>query len=224
MGLPVQRLLDAALAELEDNEPGYEYSRWTKPEMLGYVASAVAALHFYKPDLFQARALVRLRPGDVQQVDGSHSRILSLEDNADANGAVGAPIYASNHDTTKALRRPNQFSPMEPYRVRSCAVDKDNPRVYYVNPPAPEYPRAHAWGFFQFSPPEIVDAGQDIELPATDAAGWFNALLDFVLFRAFAKDTESNTSRTKSRDHEIAFMNAVGAKNRLDRLQEGVDE
>jgi hypothetical protein len=224
MPLLTQRVLDTALAELEDNEPGFEYTRWTKPEMLGYVTAALAALHFYKPDLFNVREEITLRPGDVQRVEAKFARILSLDSNVEANGAEGRPIYKASHPLTKALYRPSQFDPLAPYWVRECSVDPDNPRIFYVTPAAPEYPRAKVRGMFVLAVPEITDASQQIDIPTTDSFDWFNAILDYVLFRAFAKDTESNTSRTKSRDHEIAFMNAVGAKTRLDRLQEGNDE
>lgn len=224
MPLLVQRVLESALHELEDDEPGHEYSRWTKPEMLANVTAAIAALHFYKPDLFFVREQVTLRPGDVQHVDARFSKILSLDANVDKNGREGKPIYESNHPLIKALYRPNQFDALAPYWVRSCAIEPENQRIYYVNPPAPEHPRANVRGMFVLSPPEVTSENQQVDFPASDAGAWFNAILDFVLFRAFAKDTESNTSRTKSRDHEIAFMNAVGAKTRLDRLQEGQDE
>jgi hypothetical protein len=224
MALLVQRILTAALSELEDDEPGHEYTRWSKPDMLGYVTEAMAALHFYKPDLFVERMDVTLRPGDTQRVPATVSKIISLDCNVEPNGRDGRPIYPSKHELIKALYRPSQFDPMATYRVRSCAVDPENPQLFYVNPPAPEYPVARARGMFLMAPPEITNEGQQLTLPAADAAGWFNAILDYTLFRAFAKDTESNTSRTKSRDHEIAFMNAVGAKTRLDRLQEGEDE
>ncbi len=224
MSRTAKELLDDAIVALQDNEPGYEYSRWTKAELLSCVTQAMAALHFFKPELYNTKQVLTLLPGAVQRIGPEFSKLIELDSNLAPDGTEGSPITESSEPLLKAFNRPLPFDPMQPYKVVTYRMDTTNPRVFYVNPPAPESPRHKVVAALVQTPPTVLDENQELVLPASDSGGWYNVLLDYMLFRAFQKDTESATSRTKARDHEIAFMQAVGANARLDRLQEGADE
>lgn len=220
MALPAKRLIVEAAKILNDFEEGFEHTRWLKDDVMDDITKAIAALHFHKQELFVKRVVLALTEGSAQSLPPEYAALRDMPYNMGAGGLQGSPITRSDFEMLKLLNRDLCHDPLRPYKVKTYRIDSQAPRTFYVNPPAPAYPKAKAFASVVETPQIVLTENDEVVFPAADAAQWFNVILDYMLFREFNRDTESTTSRTKSRDHEIAFMQAVGAKHRLDRLQE----
>lgn len=224
MALPAKRLIEEASKILNDFEEGFEFTRWSKADLLDDTSKAIAALHFFKPDLFVKRVALTLTEGSAQTLPPEYAQLRDITYNVASGGKQGSPISKSNFETVRLINRDICYDPLTPYKTKTFRIDPQAPRTFYVNPPAPAYPKAQVIASVVEAPQAVLNENDDIVFPAGDAAQWQNILLDFILYRAFNRDIESAASRTKSRDHEIAFMQAVGAKFRLDRLQEAAPQ
>jgi len=206
-------ILDSAAAELNDLEPGFEYTRWTRPEMLGYLTDAVAQLAALKPTLFETTTVLPLGPGAMQKLP---EYVAVLEDvifNLNVDGSLGAPILPSDFNLERTYGKGTPTT--TPYAVRSFSVHPKTDAVYYVDPPVPPTNgTVRVQAVVQLAPQQFTTMDTPIELPSAAPEVYRNAMKDWVLYRAFAKDTESQVSSERSQAHFKAFYQFMGSPTR----------
>lgn len=201
--------------ELNDLEPGSEHVRWTVDELAEYLTGAIAQVASLKPTLFTTFVPIRLAPGAVQSVPAEYSELIDVLYNLNADGSQGEFISQGSFSAARALGRPSCASRADEYTVRSYSVHPENDTYFYVDPPAPQVsPMPAVWALVQLAPNVITGPTDEVIMANTTPETYREALKDWMLYRAFSKDSESSDSFQKAQAHYKAFMQFVGSPPR----------
>lgn len=201
--------------ELNDLEPGYEHTRWTVEELAEYLTGAIAQLAALRPTLFTAFVDITLAAGAVQSVPADYTELVDITLNINADGSEGTPITKASFSAARALGRPACANARDGYEVRSFTTHPDNDTFFYVDPPAPlQSPMPKVRALVRLAPNVITLPTDSVVMVNTTPETYREALKDWMLYRAFAKDTESTDSFQKSQAHYKAFMQFVGSPPR----------
>jgi hypothetical protein len=209
----VKRLVDTISDELNDREPGHEHVRWLLNDIFEYITEAIEQLALFKPDLFAVTQTIKLRPGAAQRIPTSIAKLMDVTNNIAVDGALGSPILRNDYNLIRYFNKTSCISKTAT-EVRSFSIDAANPRVFYVSP-VEQYPDQYVQILGQSSPQMIGSIDDDIVFTGGDAALYFNAMKDWALYRAFMRDTESQTSLQRARMHYDAFYHLLGVKSSI---------
>lgn len=210
----VKRLTDAIGDELNDIEPGYEHTRWPLAQLFEYITEAMEQIAALKPELFASSQTIRLQPGSAQPVPSSVSKLLDVSANVNPDGSTGEPVLPGNFNLLRYFSKPSCITSIG--KVASFRIDPNNPRTFFVNPPAIGYPPQYIQILGQSPPPAISSVSTDIQFPGGDIATYFNAIKDWALYRAFMKDTESQSSFQRAIQHYRGFYQVLNVKVQMD--------
>ena len=203
----VKRLTDTIADELNDNEPGYEHTHWPLPQLIEYITEAMELLASLKPELFAHTINFKLQPGALQRVPAEIAKLTDIPVNTDKHGNLGEPILPASYVLARYFNKPDCMPQLA--QVVSFKVDVNNPRVFYVSPPAPDYPPQYVQVLGQAHPPAIAGVDTDIEFSGGNIAAYVNAIKDWALYRAYMKDTESQGSLTRAAQHYKSFYQGI---------------
>jgi hypothetical protein len=211
----ISRLTNAAGDELNDLEPGFEHTRWPLANLFEYIQQALESISVVRPELFTTTRSVRLQPGREQRIPEDFSQLLDVSANTNEQGQATTPVLPGSYNL---LRNFYQRSCADGSgEVTSFSVDASSPRTFYVNPPADEYPAQFVQLRGQLKVEPIASVAINLDFPGGDIAKYYNAILDWVLYRAFMKDTESQSSLARAVQHYKAFYQFLGIKEKVDR-------
>lgn len=202
--------------ELNDLVPGDEHVRWTVLELADYLTGGIAMMTALKPTLFQSFQSIRLAPGAVQSVPGQYSELIDVLYNLNQDGTQGELVTKGSFTAARALGRSScALTRSGDYEVRSFTIHPDNDRYFFVDPPIPDLsPRPSVWALVQLAPVVITAATDAVPMANASPEVYREALKDWMLYRAFAKDTESSESFQKSQAHYKAFYQFLGVPPR----------
>lgn len=187
--------------------------RWPEVELLRYINDAQREIVNLKPDASATHTNVALAAGTEQSLPSGGLRLIKITRNmssaaSDATGKrairiVDVDILNSQepdwHDSTVSGDAAHGTN------VKHYAFDPDDPKKFYV------YPGVSGDAYI-----EIVYSGAPTDLSATsDTISlddiYANAIIDFVLYKAYLKDAEYAGNQQRSSTHYQLFVNSVGS-------------
>lgn len=189
-----------------------EYVRWTKSDLAEYLTDAIAATAALKPTLFSVFVPLRLAPGAMQTVPGEYSELIDVLYNLNPDGTDGEPVNQGSFTAARAIGRP-ACTPAYGvgYVVRAYTVHPENDTYFIVDPPAPQVDPMPAVRALMRRAPNVITTETDAVVMANTAPELYRSmLLEWMLYRAFARDTESSDSFQKSQAHYKAFYQFLG--------------
>jgi hypothetical protein len=212
MPLLAGELFVSAAYELLDSA----HERWSETELADYLTGGIAQMAALKPTLFTVFQPLRLAPGVVQPVPGGIAELLDILYNLNSDGSPGRVITLGSFTAARALGRSSCLqTDSGNYEVRSATIHPDNDTYFYVDPPVPNIPPLPAvWILVRLAPTVVTQASDAVVMANTTAETYREALKDWMLYRAFAKDSESSESFQKSQAHYKAFMQFLGVPPR----------
>lgn len=202
--------------QLSDQTKGREFTRWNRNVAIEYMNEGLKEIGAYRPEAFAVTKQILLQSGRVQSV-GDGSEIQSIESNTD-----GSPVNKGNAEIMKAfgayalcVPKINTVNGIIKYAVRSFAVDEADPKTFYVEPPVP----FGATGItviatINSKPPEYTLA--DWNKPCIVADKFYNNLIDYMMARAYQRDTESQVSQGQASRLFSLFYQAMGVKYKME--------
>jgi hypothetical protein len=216
MPLLASELFQSVGYELNDLEPGNEHIRWTLTELADYLTGGIAQMAALKPTLFTLFTPISLGPGAVQSVPGAYTELIDVLYNLNSDGTQGEPITLGSFTAARALGRSScAATNTGDYEVRSVTIHPNNDTYFYVDPPVPNVsPFPAVWALLRLAPQVITAPTDAVVMANTTPETYREALKDWMLYRAFAKDTESSESFQKSQAHYKAFMAFLGVPPR----------
>lgn len=185
---------------------------WTEPQLLGWLNEALLSVCLLRQDAYTATESVKLAPGTRQVKPGGSRQILDVTRNMGADGnTVGRVIhFADLHKLD--LINPNWHLATPKTVVREWFRDQRSPDVYYVYPPVPSNPDVYVQVLVSKTPPEIVTPAEPILL----SDEYSPALREWVLYRAFGRDSENTPNASRSMGYIKSFFNLLGVKTPVD--------
>lgn len=191
--------------------------RWTDAELLRYLSHAQVVLVGLRPDAYAITETVRLAGGTLQTIPTAGTRLLRVVRNRAAVGADAAPGRAVRITSREALdtEDPNWHARRPSARIEHYMVDAYTPRQFYVYPPAlgavgsvPEsgQPASHVEIVYSANPAPV--SSTSTTLPLGDQ--FLTPLIEFTLYRAFAKDSSAAGNMQRAEMHLKSFAQALG--------------
>lgn len=190
-------MIRRAGAQLDDRG----YDAWHASELLDYLNEGLRATLTHIPQAFARTQVVSHQPGTRQQLPVGSAALIRVVRAINANGSAGRAAVPFDFNTMSSVAPDWHSAPAAP--VRQYAYDPNDPRVYWVYPPAPPGSRAE----IEHAPiPPLL--GLEDELPIDERLE--QALLDYMLYRAYSKDSEYAGEDGRAAMHYAAYLGGVG--------------
>ena len=198
MTVSVQQILTWVGYELSDEDA----VRWTETEKLAWLNEGQRAVATIRPDSSSAVTSIPLVTGSRQSVPDDGFAFIS----AVRNGTSSAPGRAVRtvDRTLLDVASPTWHSMTPTDEVRTYSPDPQNPLLFYVYPPADGTGSLEI--VYGVIPAEVGTSG-NISVNDKYAA----ALVNYVLYRSYAKDAEFAGNQALADSYYKAFVDAVGA-------------
>ena len=186
--------------------------RWPEAEILRYINDAQREIVNYRPESSAKTDNVRLVAGTKQTLPSDGLRLIKVTRNM--NGSSGSAtgkraIRIVNVDILNT-QEPDWNDPtvsgdaQHGTVVKHYIFDEDDPKNYYVYPGV----NGNAYVEIVYSkvPTDLSSASSNLDID--DIYG--NAVIDYVLFRAYQKDSEYAGNGQRAQTHYQLFLNCIG--------------
>lgn len=184
--------------------------RWTAAELLGWLNDGQREIFIVRRDSSSRVTPVALVAGTKQALPSDGVLLLDIKRNAGAAGnTFGAPVRRTSMDLLDAVS-PNWHAATAAATVKNFMYDQRTPLVYYVYPPAatPTYVELE----YAANPAQLATLADVIGI----SDDYANALVDYVMFRAYSKDHEDENAMARATAHRALFDAAIGNKTSAD--------
>lgn len=183
--------------------------RFSNDELLGWLNSGQRDIVIEKPDACVVVASVKLASGTLQSIPAAAVRLIRAVRNMGTTGsAPGRPVKLIGMETLDRAN-PDWHSAKAADAVKEYMFDELDPRHFYVSPPNTGN------GYL-----EIVTSSSPVDAILNGAISiddiYETALCDYVLARAYSKDTTAPAAMQKAQAHYALYGAAIGRKVRGD--------
>ena len=207
MPITAQSIIRRCIETLQDNTS----VRWPVNELVRYLNDGQREVVLHRPDAMVTSATVTCVPGTKQTLPANGVKLIEVVRNARAAGTKRA-VRMVNREILDA-QTPGWHAIAGADDVLHFMYDPRDPRVFYVYPPATAATQLDI--VYAAYPADIAEPADgalftavtgNISLP--DIYG--NALQDYILYRAYSKDSEYAGNAQRAQAHYAAFANALG--------------
>jgi len=188
--------------------------RWLDAELLRYMNDAQREVVNLRPESSSTTTNVALVVGTAQTIPTAGLRLIKVVRNMSAAGGSATGKRAIRIVDREILdtQEPDWHDPTvsgdatHTTTVKHYVFDEDDPRRFYV------YPGASTTSTFI----EIVYSTAPTDFANTSSATMFvddvyaNALIDYVLYRAYMKDAEFAGNQNRASAHYGLFISSIG--------------
>lgn len=194
--------------------------RWTSAELVDWLNDGQREVVQHKPEASAKNIAVALTANSTKQTLPSDGvSFIRLTRNMGAGGSTpGKAIRIVSREILDA-QRPDWHTDASAGYVQHYIFDPLDPKTYYV------YPKAPATSLYvemvYSAAPTNASAGGTISIDDIYA----NALLDYIMFRAYSKDAEYAQNAQLAIAYYTSFANSIGlsVKNALERNPNIID-
>lgn len=214
----LSEVLDQLAEDLNDAEPGYEYTHWSREQLRAYIAEGMQTIFAERPDLFMETKIIKVQPCTTFQDLCGCDKIYKVLGQSTEKGRI---LYQlRKRSSNQRLVWQGKPCPRDPrsFRLREYDLDKAT-NTLELYPAVP--PGVDIWIAVQCS-----ERPRDFADDADIADELIPFVMQWALFRAHAVDGEvSQVAFTLSRAHEQAFWRLVSAQwRRQQKEEEKADE
>jgi len=205
MPIAAQSVIRRCVETLQDNTS----IRWPINELVRYLNDGQREVVLYRPDAMVTNATITCAAGSKQSLPANGAKLIEVVRNATG---VHRAVRMVNREILDA-QTPNWHNLAGVAEVLHFMYDARDPRVFYVYPPATNSAQLDI--VYAAYPADITEPADgalytavtgNISLP--DIYG--NVLQDYVLYRAYMKDSEYAGNGQRATSHYAAFANALG--------------
>jgi len=201
-GISASILIQRAGFLLQDDE----HVRWTVPELITWINEAAGALVTIRPSAGSKLVVLPLVAGTQQTLDDDVVQLLDIVRNVGADDVTpGRAIrLAERHLFDSA--DPDWHTRPGKATIKHYLYDDRTPNVFYVYPPALAGTKVQA--SITAMPEQVLATTDTLQLDAQ----FESALVNYMVFRAFAKDSEYANGAIATGYYQ-AFQAALGGKD-----------
>lgn len=207
MSIAAQAIIRRCVETLQDPTS----IRWPVPELVRYLNDGQREVVMYRPDAMVTSATITCVAGSKQTLPANGAKLIDVVRNARVGGTRRA-VRMVNREILDA-QTPGWHALAGQDDVLHFMYDPRDPRVFYVYPPATINTQLDI--VYAAYPTDIAEPADgslytavtgNISLP--DIYG--NVLQDYILYRAYSKDSEYAGNGQRAQAHYAAFANALG--------------
>jgi len=204
MPIPAQQIIRRCVETLQDTTS----IRWPVAELVRYLNDGQREVVLYRPDAMVTNATITCVAGTRQTLPANGAKLIEVVRNSGTRRA----IRLVNREILDA-QMPGWHSLPGQNEILHYMYDQRDPRTFYVYPPATTSTQLDI--VYAAYPTDIVEPADgatytavtgNISLP--DIYG--NVLQDYILYRAYTKDSEYAGNLQRAQAHYAAFANALG--------------
>lgn len=205
MSVTAQSIIRRAVETLNDTTS----VRWPVAELVRYLNDGQREVGTYRPDALVSGATHTLNAGSRQTLPANGIKLLDIVRNDSTSQRA---VRMTNRQILDA-QIPNWHNLTGATEILHFIYDPRDPLVFYVYPPAAASGAA-VYMIYAGTPAAITEPADgstyanvsgNIGVPDIYA----NALVDYVLYRAYTKDTEYAGNASRATAHYQAFTNAL---------------
>lgn len=199
-------LVDQVGTTLNDMNP--PHLRWPVSSLLNYLTEGIAAVAQHKPAVFVVTTTLSLGPGSTQLLSDVYTRLLDIHFNINPDNSEGPNVLPGVYELQQAFQKPGCRSGA---LVETFAAYPGSERYFWVDPPVPRgltyIPKVQA--LVQLAPQPVTSVSQPLFMPGSSPQLYQGALVDWMLYRCYAEDQQSNTSFERAQAYLQAFNQYV---------------
>ena len=208
------------LSRIEDILQDTTSVRWPEAELLRYINDAQREIVNYRPESSAKTANVQLVTGTKQTLPTDGLRLIKVTRNmSDASGgATGKRAIRIVNVDILNTQEPDWNDPtvsgdaQHGTVIKHYIFDEDDPKNFYV------YPGVNGNAYLEIVyskiPTDLSSASSNLDID--DIYG--NAVIDYVLFRAYQKDSEYAGNAQRANQHYQLFLNCIGQGNQASMM------
>jgi hypothetical protein len=199
-------LIDQAAAALLDGDN----VRWLRLDLLSYLNAGQREIATYKQEASSIVGNIPLVAGSLQTIPVGERGLLDITRNMGVSGnSPGRAIRLIERESLDESV-PNWHSGTRKAEIAHFMTDPRTPTRYYVYPPAlPTVVEAVR----SVTPEPCVGEQSVVSINDT----YLNALLNYMLYRAYEKDSDFSSNDSKSKAHYQLFAAQVGISTEADK-------
>ncbi len=191
--------------------------RWPADELVEWLIDFERELAVFRPDAFATVEAIELVAGHQQKLPDTCARLIDIPANATDDRLPISKVERSEMDAIK----PGWRGADQSDEIVHFMHDTRTPLRFEVYPPAVEGTEVDV-EFSKYPPLLTVPAeGSDYDAVTGDINApdlYANAAVDYVLHRAFSKDSELTINAARAERHYRAFALALGIKLPRERV------
>ena len=207
------------LSRIRDTLQDTTSVRWTESELLNYINDAQREIVNFRPESSATTATITLAAGTKQSLPAAGLRLIKVVRNMSAasNGTGKRSIRIVNVDILNT-QEPDWHDPTvsgdaaHGTIVKHYIFDEDDPRNFYVYPGVSG--NSYVEIVYSAAPTDLSAASDTISVDDIYA----NAIIDFVLYRAYMKDAEYAGNSQRASSHYQLFTASIGQGNKAQML------
>jgi len=184
--------------------------RWPATELLDWVNDGQREVCLFKPSVGAKNETLDLVSGTKQSIPASGLGLLRVVRNMTDAGAGARSVRIIDREVLDT-QLPDWHSSTTAADVKHYIFDDLDPKTFYV------YPPNDGTGHLEIiyaATPTAVTSSDDISIPDVYA----NSLLDYVLFRAYGKDSDHAGNAQRSVQHYQLFTASLGMKTQSEGM------
>lgn len=207
MAITAQSIVRRVVETLQDNTS----VRWPVNELVRYLNDGQREIVLYRPDAMVTNATLTLVSGSKQALPANGAKLIEIVRNN--TGSSKRAVRMVNREILDA-QAPNWHNITGVTEILHFSYDPRDPKVFYVYPPAAAS-GASLDIVYAALPTDITEPADgstysavsgNISVP--DIYG--NVLQDYMLYRAYSKDSEYAGNAARAQAHYGVFANALG--------------
>lgn len=185
-----------------------DHTRWSEAELLGWLNDAQRELVLLIPSASSVTSSVTLTANSSKHtLPADGNMLIDIVRNMGSGGATpGRAIRLVSRDILDS-QRPDWHSEAATGTVQNYVYDPRNPKIFYTYPQAPATP----WTveiIYSAAPTVLTSVSSTVSVDDIYA----NALVDYVIYRAYSKDAEFALNGQLAVAHYQAFQTSIMAK------------
>lgn len=185
--------------------------RWPENELLGWLNDGQREIVLYKPNAFVKNTAVRLAAGTKQALPADGVQLIDVVRNMGTDGLTpGRSIRITMREVLDS-QLPDWHATTPSSQVKHYMYTMLDPKNFYVYPPQPAVSQGYVELIYGASP---TDATISSVITIDDI--YQTVLVDYVLYRAYSKDTEYAADVNRAAAHQNAYLAALGGKAKVE--------
>lgn len=199
------------LSRIKDTLQDTTSVRWPEAELIRYINDAQREIVNFRPESSATTTNVQLTTGTKQTLPSAGLRLIKVVRNMSAAGgsATGKRAIRIVNPDILNTQEPDWHDPTvagdaaHTTIVKHYMFDEDDPRNYYVYPGVAG--NAFVEVVYSASPTDLTSTSSTIGVDDIYA----NAIIDFVLYRAYMKDAEYAGNAQRASNHYQLFTGSI---------------
>ena len=188
-------------------------TRWTTAELLGWLNDGQRELVTLAPQTNIKNVPLHLVSGIKQSLPGDAIILLDIPYNSGSAGTTVGTVI--NHVPKEIMlkRIPGWTATLPSSVVKHYIYSASDPLIFYIYPPQPAATK-YVECVYSAIPTLIANATAGTKITIDDQ--YQNALLDYLLYRSFSKDTDSANQTARGTEYYKMFISAIASKMGVD--------